>query len=310
MKTLFGRFANTTPRARARPGPAAALCALAALALAACDGPAEGEGSARKAAASSLRDQLLVVRSEAPQIIVDDRSDLDRAARFGRALDTGEILSRLDAREARADSVAWMTGSRPGRAFLAAEPPRAIARGDPAEMCPATGIAGAADAPEGSPAGRRAAVTRLALERCLGALEDRPGECGCKLLAVDRVLTVPLEEMAYATGVTARLRAPELGIDGVLIAEEDESGAILLRDLSGPVARLERLDGDRARLAFADGGATLEGTREAVGWRRGRLAERIYLEDEAGRRAALLIGFSPGELAASAAAALAWPGGG
>lgn len=72
----------------------------------------------------------------------------------------------------------------------------------------------------------------------------------------------------------------------------------------------------------ADGGAELllappgdveappvpfRGTAIEVGWRRGRIAQRLYLQDAAGRRVSLLLGFPPDDLAAYAAAWLAFP---
>ncbi|WP_285673760.1 hypothetical protein [Paralimibaculum aggregatum] len=248
------------------------------------------------------------------------------------------MLRRNGARQIRADSLPWLTGSEVGRRFLAAAPPRALARGVPAARCPAVGLATDPGPGTMRPSERRAAAAATALRRCLAALPERPGAepCGCGLVALDRVLTVARGEMAYATGITARLRAPRLGIDGVLIAEDEPGGTTLLRDLRGPVARLSRpgsaaapplpdpaslgatsgiapaaeppLSHGPAALTLLADGTRLTGRREAVGFRRGRLAERIYLEDASGRRAVLLIGFSPAELAASAGAGLAWPG--
>ncbi len=285
-------------------GAAAAL----ALLLTGCDGSAGEGGSARPRAETDLREQLMVVLPSAPQIVVSEDEPFLRAERFARTFDPRELLRRAGARTVQADSLAWMIGSAQGRAFLKAPEPRAIARGEPAARCPATGLAHAG---EPGAEGGHAETVRRALDRCLAALPDRPETegCGCKLLALDSVLTVPQSEMAYATGVTARVKAPDLGIDAILIAEDDPEEGTLLRDLRGPVARLLR-DGDRATLTLLDGGARLEGRREAVGFRRGRLAERLYLEDAQGRRAVLLIGFSPKELAERAGAGLAWPEGG
>jgi len=233
-------------------------------------------------------------------VVASGPPDLDRAERFGAQLDPERLLKRNDSRLARADSLAWLTGSEAGRVFLEAPLPRAIARGDPPRTCPATGLAA------GDPAGRGSAV-RTALSRCLDALPAAAKDCGCELVAVDSVLTVPRDEMAYATGVTARVRAPEAGFDGLLIAEDETGGAILLRDVTGPVARITRPADGRAALEFLGGGPRFEGIATPVGYRRGRLAERLYLANADGSRAVVLIGFSPGELAESAGAGLAWP---
>lgn len=298
MHAKSGRFATDL-----RPGAAPARIILPVVLLAvlsltsACDGSDAHNGPGREVVDSDLRDQLIVVSDAPPQVVASGAADLDRAERFGNRLDPDAMLARLDARLARADSLAWLTGSAEGRRFLAAPLPRAIARGTPSERCPAIGVA--AEEPGG-----RGPTVRRALELCLAAV---PEDCGCALIAVDRVLTVGREEMAYATGVTARARIPAPGFDGLLIAEDEPDGSILLRDLAGPVGRIVRGAEGAATLTILDGGARFEGRSVAVGYRRGRLAERFYLEDAGGRRAVVLVGFSPAELAAGAGAGLAWP---
>lgn len=263
---------------------------VAALTLAGCDGGEPVEGSARSRTADTLRDQLLVVSPNPPQILVSAAAELDRAARFGETARLQKLRQRSGVKRVRADSLAWLTGSAEGRAFLGATAPRAIARGDPAASCPATGLASATDV------GREGAV-RQALERCLAALGDRRERCGCRLIAVNDILTVPQSEMAYATGIGARLIAPGLGLDAVLVAEDEADGSTLLRDLRGPVARLVREDGERVALTLIGDGTMIAGSRRALGYRRGRLAERVRLDGGG----LLLIGLSPGEIAAAAA---------
>ncbi len=287
--------------------------ALFALVLAACDGADARRESARPRSGDALLAQLMVVSEVGAQTVVSDPESLTRAERFADTLDAATLLRRDTTRRERADSLPWLIGSETGRRFLAAGSPRALARGAPADACPASGVASAEDlARPGAPPPRRAEVARRALELCLDALPRRPDteSCGCELLALDNVVTVPREELAYATGVTARVEIPALGLDGVLVAEDEPGGGALLRGLAGDVGRLARLGENRARLTLVHGGGVFEGRREAVGFRRGRLAERLYLTDPAGRRAVVLIGFPPAELAESAGAALAWPSGG
>lgn len=255
------------------------------LALLACDGGEPVGNSSRNRTADNLRNQLLVVSPNPPQISASDAAELDRAARFGATAKRERLQAQNGTRRVRADSLAWLTGAVEGRAFLQAPSPRAIARGDPARSCPATGLATGA-------ASREAAV-RAALGACLGALGSEYPDCGCRLIAFDDVLTVERSEMAYATGVSARLIAPALGIDAVLVAEDEPDGSTLLRDLRGPVARLSRSGETDATLTVGE--QTLAGTRRALGYRRGRLAEHIRLDGGG----LLLIGLSPGEIAAA-----------
>lgn len=250
----------------------------------------------------------MVVSGGPPQIVASTEEEVGAAARKAARLDLDRLLSRPDSHLARADSLPWLTGSPEGRAFLGAKGARALARGAPADQCPAAAAVG--DQPTPTEA------TSRALSACLVALpaERREG-CGCRLIAVDGLLTVQRSEVGYATGVSARLTVEGLGIDAILVAEDVPGGGgalpdgstILLRDLRGDVARITPLGSGRAALVFADTGQRFEGRREPVGYRRGRLAERFYLRDADGNRAVLLIGFSPAELAEHAGAGLAWP---
>jgi len=161
----------------------------------------------------------------------------------------------------------------------------------------------------GTPGTPRAEVAGQALRSCLAQLVPERTGCGCRIVALDDLITVLREETAYATGTSARMRSASLGIDLLLVAEEDADGSTLLRDLRGPVARLVNGADDTVTLSFLATGDRFEGRRILVGFRRGRIAERIYVVDADGNRLSLLIGFEPDELAGGAGAWLAWPEG-
>jgi hypothetical protein len=258
--------------------------------------------SARDRVDDATRAARFLVVGTPPRIAAADPSALAGAEADARALDLARLAARRDSRHVPADALALLANSPVGRRFLALETPRALARGRPARSCPAVATAGS----PGGAAGRAAAAGR-ALERCLAALRpDFPG-CGCELLALDSLVTVPRGELAYATGVAARIRAPAIGLDGLLVAEETRGGGLLLRGPGGAVGRVTRAPGTAVTVALRGTAAPYRGRSVPVGFRRGRLAERIYAADPAGERLSLLVGFPPAELAAGAAAWLAWP---
>lgn len=242
----------------------------------------------------------LVTLPRPPIIAAPDAEGLSLARLTAQRTRWADLYRRPDARLVSVDALPFLYRTAEGQRFLEAEVPRAIARGEPPEICPATVTT--TDAPG-------IALPDLAeqtLDRCLARLRDHPG-CGCRLLAIGDFLTVPREEMSFATGTTARLRAPELGLDAVLVAEKTGERTVLLRGLAGPVGEITR-DEDRT-VTVALRGLRFTGRTIPVGYRRGRIAERIYATDASGRRLSLLIGFSPDELAKGAAGFLAWPAG-
>lgn len=209
-----------------------------------------------------------------------------------------ELYGRTDARAVTAEALPFLTRTPEGRRFLAATGARAIARGMPAEICPATVTV----APPGTP--DMAELVEQTLASCLQRLQDHP-DCGCRVLAIGGYLTVPREDLAYATGTTARMLVPGLGVDAVMVAEDEDEGT-LVRDLRGPVARVVRRGPDGAEVTLLRDGRVFTGRREPIGYRRGRIAERIYARDATGTEMTLLIGFSPDELEQRAAAWLTW----
>lgn len=277
-------------------GAAIAICFVVS-GLSGCVAPSESAGSQRVRTPDGLNLQRLLVLERPPIIAAEDAADVDRARRLLQRLDPGEMRNRQGARFVDASALPWLSGSPEGRKYLSSEPQRLLVRGRPADSCPvAFPVTASATTP----------MADLAAEGLRRCLEDAPPDCGCQVVAAGSVLLVPRAEINYATGVAARIRAASLGLDGFLVAEETASGATLLRDLSGPVAELRR-DGTDVTVTLRESGATYRGQTRPVGYRRGRLAERIYATSEDGDRLSLLIGFNPDELAEFAGAWLAWP---
>lgn len=150
-----------------------------------------------------------------------------------------------------------------------------------------------------------------ALDGCLELLATLPeGEdCGCEIIAVNDILTIPSDEAGYAASIALRLRADFLGLDDLLVATDAPDGTILIRSVDGVIGRIAKDARGRAFLALSANREeiVLPGIAVPVGYRRGRLATRFYFEDAAGRRAVALLGFSPGELADTAGRWLAFP---
>jgi hypothetical protein len=249
----------------------------------------------------TLHLQRMVVIPSPPIIAAIGDEDLTIARRIAANLDPAELSRRESASRVGVDSLPFLTSNQAGRQFLAAAAPRALARGMPQESCPAAGFA------SGEPQTPRAEVAVQALRNCSARLLPEYGDCGCRIVALDNLITVPREDTAYATGSSARMRVPSLGIDLLLVSEETPEGEMLVRDLRGPIAQLRHGEGDAAIVEFLATGRRFEGRRILVGYRRGRIAERIYAVDPEGNRMSLLVGFEPDELAARAAAWLAWP---
>lgn len=276
----------------------AGLAVIFAMGLAACTGPSERAGSERARNANALDQARFLVLDRAPVVAAKDAAGVEIARQIMRNLSPQDLFARQGSRLVDANELPWLTGSTTGRKFLSTPPQRVLVRGDPAERCPVA-------LTRGAPAGTR--VADLAADTLSECLAQAGPDCGCRVVAAGSVLLMPREELAYATGIAARIRARALGLDRLLVAEETPDGNVLLRDLSGIVGELKRLDGDRVTLRLRDSTAVFTGTARAVGFRRGRKAERIYAASAEGARVSLLLGFGPTELATFAGAWLAWP---
>lgn len=255
-------------------------------------------GSQRARNPDDVNLQRILVMPRPPLIRAEDAAGVEVARRLMSRLSPAELQDREGAGPVDASGLPWLTGSTPGRKFLSSPRQRILVRGAPAQSCP---VAFATTSP---PTTAIADAAADALSTCLAQVA--PG-CGCQVVAAGSVLLVPRDDVPYATGIAARVRAGALGLDGFLIAEETPDADVILRDVSGVVGRLERGAGDAVTLTFEGVSEVYRGTARAVGYRRGRRAERIYAENTNGDRVSLLIGFDPGELADFAGAWLAWP---
>ncbi|MEM9761477.1 MAG: hypothetical protein AAF968_03030, partial [Pseudomonadota bacterium] len=255
--------------------------------------------------------ETVVVTQQGVRIAAKGEREVTKAITLAEKVDATRLARRAGGARVRAAEVPILSQTTLGLAFLDLPGPRALAYGDPPQRCPAVGLSTPG-------ASGRAMAVETALGACFAELERRrdtlpAGDepCGCRLGALDNVVLLSREQTVYARGTAARLRAPALGLDGLFVADPAPNGGVLLSDASGPFAfvAFDRGEGT-ASLVFLDTPGTLFRGRDlAVGFRRGRLARRLYLQDAAGRQVSLLIGFAPAELDAYAAGWLVFPEG-
>lgn len=288
-------------------------CILAALAAAGC---ASFDGAQRHDRdLGDLGRQQLVLPAAPPLIDAQDRADVERAMRLAERYDRRALENQRRTRMVEAVQTPLLYEAPAGRRFLAAHGARALAIGDPPEICPAIGLA-ASEIP--APRGQTAAQ---ALNGCLAMLEQSAAsaECGCRLVALDDTLLADQAAFTYARGVAAQFIGGAAAPKAMLIAEErpEEDGSgdvrIWFLDAIGPRAVARLSQAGRAELALLQGeNGALTATRhyrgrwESEGFRRGRLAEKLYLTGEDGERLIALVGYSPAELAAREAELEIW----
>lgn len=290
------------------------LASAAALLAAGC---ASGDGAARADRnLGELGRQQLVLPAAPPLIDAQDDKDVERAMRLAERFSRRTLEQQRRTRTVEAVQTPLLYEAPAGRRFLAASGARALAIGDPPEICPAIGVAASeSPAPRSQTAG-------TALTECLAMLKQSraSAECGCRLVALDDTLLAEQTAFTYARGVNAQFVGDKgEALSQPLIAEErpedDGSGDVRIwfLDAIGPraVARLSQAgDAELALLQGSNGELTAthyyRGRWTSEGFRRGRLAEKLYLKDEEGARMIALIGYSPAELAAREAELETW----
>lgn len=291
---MLNRIVKTRLRGAVR---AVALCAMAPAILWGCGDGRDSSLFRGRDSGAEQPGQRLLVMEQPPSVAAESRDGLEALGLLLRRLPEFGLENRSDARFVGVEELPFLRQSPAGRAFSAIEGARVLVRGEPAAYCP---VAMAVPVPEGA----RVETTLSALRACIDRLATP--DCGCRVLAMDNTALVPRTDLTYAGRITVRAEAPALGLDGLLVAEEGADGTETLYDLTGPVGTVSH-DGDRVDVRI--GGRTFSGTRRLVGFRRGRLAQRVYATDETGARIALLIGFDPDEIAQFAGGWLAWPEG-
>ncbi len=230
------------------------------------------------------------------------------AVRFARSVSPND----RGVRPLEAVAAPILYGAPEGREFLTTAGPRAFSIGAPPAECPARSYGAGPTFP---------AATRASLEGCFARLRaarrDGRGDCGCLVVAIGDMIIAPPETLAYASGVSARVIAPDFGEERYLVAEElaGANGDRLLAfraagaPSTGPMVASVAPDG-AAEVLWRDAeDVAFSGRRISDGLRRGRYAERLYVEDDAGRRLIVLIGYEPVEYAVKRQELTTWPQG-
>ncbi len=225
----------------------------------------------------------------APRLTAGNASEIADAARRAIRYVEERLPETRGLRLLEISAIPYLRRSPEGAAFLKQQIPRALARGEPPQLCPAA----AASSPS---AGDTAVAAADALSRCLGVLSARGADatCGCSVLALNNALVAPRRDFVFAPGVTAFLIRGQTGAAERMIAESEpmaEGGeAVVLRNAAGVVGALALTD-EMAEMRLASAPEVIwRGTRRMFGYRRGRVSERMVLTSDDGRSVRLLIG--------------------
>ncbi|MEX2517840.1 MAG: hypothetical protein WD969_00750 [Paracoccaceae bacterium] len=238
----------------------------------------------------STQDLLRLWATAAPQsIVAADQAGIAAASAAAEAASTTRISALPRSRRIEISALPWLRASPEGAMFLASGLPRALARGAPAESCPAAAASLSLPAPS-----TRSDAAASALGACLDQLARRGAAetCGCRLVAADEALLAPLSEFGYAPVVSALVigAGPPRRLVAEALHPVGRAELVILRDALDEVAHLVLLD-EEAELVFtAAPDIHYVGVREPFGYRRGRLAERLRLKSPDGEDLTVLLG--------------------
>ncbi len=246
--------------------------------------------------------QRVLLRPRPPKIIAPDFASLPDALTYAARSATGDAERVRGARWTEAAQIGLLFGSPEGKAYLTGKQGRALVRGEPMESCPILDVALASTDDLASDG---------AMRSCLNKAAAMPG-CGCRLIARGDYLLAKRDEFAYAIGVGTTVIDPSRNTAMTYASEEriveGRPGArhIWLLDVKGPVGLLQVEPDGRAAMTINATGTKYTGVHKADGFRRGRIARRAYMTDDAGRNLVVLVGYEDTEFKDNRAQLSAW----
>jgi len=236
------------------------------------------------------------------EIIAKDYSGIDEAILYAERATSTDTKRQNGGRWVEAAQIGLLFGSPEGKAFLTAPQGRALVRGEPTNTCPSLNVASAPT---------DAAATDGALRACLREVSKRP-DCGCRVIARADRLLAPRDDFQYAIGVSSRIIDPLTQQQMRMTAEErmidgrPGSRRLWMLGAAGPVGMLQVEPDGRSAFIFSQTGKRYDGTHQADGFRRGRIARRAYLTGKDGKRMVVLVGFEETEVKENIGTLSAW----
>lgn len=220
----------------------------------------------------------------------ESAADAAEIAQIATATTRIELDERRSTERVRLDQLAYFFRSPEGRAYLLAAEPKALVRASPAASCPVQVSA------QGVEASSEVEVIADALRFCHDDLA-RMGEddCRCEVLAHGPILRAPLVSFEYAIDLPARIfQDGQLDPVRYLAREalEPDGERHLRVEANGTEAvEITWPEGDSSLTVsaqFADG-TIATGTRQPVGFDRGRLVQSFSLTRTDGVRVRVIL---------------------